>query len=937
MGVSYRQRTTWAVAVLLAALGVLWGGCGGSGDFSAGGGSGVPPPSGSDDSATSGEVTPAETQFEVNATTGEVKVKPLAGTQVQTQAILGGDALTYDSSRLLDQAGSPGRRVLQVKLTNRSGETLGRLTTRSGETLGGVSQGIRVLFSPIQTNADITPIAARVTVSTAVQYPSSPSPTFVNDVAVAPDGALVATGFNGAIGFVDRAVWAGGAPTSPSSHRRATISPAGTFSSIPSGLVVSPNGVIYALDETRLIRIVFRGGDPTLSASYRADVIAGATTPGTADGNGFVARFQGLRGVAFDSTGALVVADGDRLRRVSLVGADPDNDLDWNVAVVAGTTLSGFVDGGGASARFSQPTAAADPTVPDAWFAADSLNRAVRRIVYDGSGSRDDPANYAVTTVAGDSAIAGHQDGSGEEARFGSLQGITVDQGGAVYATAQTRLYRIRYTGSGDRGERTSYLVDTLVNGSGGPDGAGNVASLTDPRGLAVGPDGVLYVADEGNLRIARVTLPPPDVTDGNQPPGTTGTPGAVRLVDASGQMPNNVPYIAYPPLDDGSSASQDWTFDIAPGVHTFRFTVRALAPTEHPSYPQAFEGEVITLAGIGTAGFRDGPARAAAFSAPRYVAVDEAGALYVTDTNNHAVRRIGPDDTVTTITGGTEGFANGIGLAGRLRSPAGIAYAGDGVLLIADNGNNAIRRLELQTPAGSLLDGLARADASDPANWRLSTIAGTNTPSFADGPGQLARFNGPWGIASLDGRTVLVTDRANHRVRLLTFHGGDPNAAASWRVETLAGSGAPGTANGTGAAASFNQPTAVALGQDLSLYVVDIGTNRLRKVSQIGVVSTLLSAGLNQPTGLAVDNADTLYISSFGARVIQRLRPGGSLEALAGTGTAGGADGPAPSARFERPLGLGLGPDGTLYIVDQGRSTVRALQRSIVNQGPSG
>jgi sugar lactone lactonase YvrE len=128
------------------------------------------------------------------------------------------------------------------------------------------------------------------------------------------------------------------------------------------------------------------------------------------------------------------------------------------------------------------------------------------------------------------------------------------------------------------------------------------------------------------------------------------------------------------------------------------------------PPLDLSWRGSVIALAGDGVSGRRDGPAAHARFADPFGVAIDAAGQIFVTDAGEtNAIRRLAPDGVVSTVAGGTVGFADGTGAEARFDSPSGLAIDARGTLYVADTGNNAIRRV---TPDG-----------------RVTTLAGDGHP----------------------------------------------------------------------------------------------------------------------------------------------------------------------------------------------------------------
>jgi len=332
---------------------------------------------------------------------------------------------------------------------------------------------------------------------------------------------------------------------------------------------------------------------------------------------------------------------------------------------------------------------------------------------------------------------------------------------------------------------------------------------------------------------------------------------------------------------------------------------------------PAAASATVTTLAGTaGATGSADGTGAAARFAYPLNIACDAAGNLYVTDHLNLTIRKITLTGVVTTLAGkaGSMGSVDGRGAAVRFYSPDGIARDAAGNLYVTEFDGYTIRKI---TPAGQVttLAGKARA-------------AGT-----ADGTGAAARFNGPDGIACDTAGTLYVTDSGSNTIRRISPAG---------RVTTVAGkAGVMGSADGTGAAASFNGPSGIACDAAGNLYVADSGNNTIRKITPAGVVTTLAgkpgatgsadgvgpSATFNNPQGIACDAAGNLYVVDSQNCAVRKITPAGVVSTVAGkAGSVGKADGSGAAASFFAPTGIACDAAGNLYVTDTHNYTIRKI-----------
>jgi sugar lactone lactonase YvrE len=320
--------------------------------------------------------------------------------------------------------------------------------------------------------------------------------------------------------------------------------------------------------------------------------------------------------------------------------------------------------------------------------------------------------------------------------------------------------------------------------------------------------------------------------------------------------------------------------------------------------------GLTTTLAGNGSVGAADGAGAAASFNSPAGMAVDASGNVYVADQNNNTIRKITSAAVVTTFAGsGVSGAVDATGTAASFNVPFGLAVDASGNVYVGDVGNNKIRKI---TPAGV-----------------VTTFAGSGAQGAADGSGTAASFNGPAGVAADAAGNLYVADQVNNTIRKITPAG---------VVTTLAGSGAQGAADGAGTAASFNFPAGVAVDALGTVYVADQNSNTIRKITPAGVVTTLAGSGsasdadgsgtaasFNLPSAIAVDASGAVYVPDYGHK-IRQITQAGVVTTLAGGGSHGFADGIGAAASFYFPNGIAVDGRGNVYVADAFNHSVRKI-----------
>ncbi|HEY3129921.1 MAG TPA: IPT/TIG domain-containing protein [Acidobacteriota bacterium] len=743
----------------------------------------------------------------------------------------------------------------------------------------------------------------------------------------------------------------------------------------PTGVAVDPFGNIYATEpSTGQVKTILKNGNVVSAAQANANT------------------FSSPKGIAISQSGKVIVAEsGSSGREIryggpTLFSVAPQqvsnrggtqltikgtNFAPDTIVIVAGVVISNI------EVKDTQTISFIAPPLPSGPATLTVQNRGglAQSALLIKAVPLSQLSAGQITTVAGGASFAG----DGLVATAASIShpfGIAVDPAGNLYVadTFQNRIRKI----SAQTG------VITTVAGIGqfrftsdiGDDGPAVAAALTFPNGIAVDTVGNLFIADTAADRVRKVAAGTGVITTfagsgetgffGDNGPATganLNSPQAIA-VDASGNV-----FIA----------------------DTSNNRIRKVA---------AGTGIITTVVGSGQAGFSgdNGPATLAALNGPSGIAVDVVGNLFLADAGNHRIRKVSTSGIITTVAGsgpigeGAGGFSgdNGPATAAVLNTPFGVAVDATGNIFIADTGNHRIRKIGtdgiittvagnglaggsfsgddgpatlagLAAPIGVVVDAAGNFLIADTLNHRvrkvsagigatgtpiITTIAGNGQGGFVgdNGPATSAAFSVPIGIAFDSVGNLFIADTINNRIRKVD--------ASSGIIVTVAGTGELGFSGDGGAAVNARLffPFAVAVDRTGNLFIADTFNSLIRKVDTRGIITTVagdgevgftgdnspaVSAALSLPSSVAVDSAGNLFIADgnfaleIGNQRIRRVDARtGIITTVAGTGRRdfSGDGGLATLAAFDFPMGIAIDAGGNLFIADTNNDRIRKV-----------
>ena len=388
---------------------------------------------------------------------------------------------------------------------------------------------------------------------------------------------------------------------------------------------------------------------------------------------------------------------------------------------------------------------------------------------------------------------------------------------------------------------------------------------------------------------------------------GPKNTPVTITGTGFSTTASNNAVTINGKVCPVVNSTATQLTITIPPSAGSGKIKVTvAAANAESGNFEFVITTTVTTIAGSAL-GNADGQGVNAQFNTPFGITVDDTRTLFIADTRNHRIRKISPSGLVTTIAGSIAGFADGQGAAAQLNLPSHLVQNATGDLFVTDKENHKIRKIsntgavetyagtsqgfevkarqisKFDSPFGIVTNILGEIIVVDSKNFRIrnvpniggtNSVAGNSNAGITDGQGTAAQFTNPEGIEiDAAGNLYVADDGVSKLIRKISTTG---------LVTTLAG-GPAGFADGQGADARFSDVTDIAIDATGNLFVTD--KHRIRKISPTGLVTTIAgletagfadgdatTAQFNITAGIAIDQNGNLYVADSKNNRIRKI-----------------------------------------------------------------
>ena len=511
-------------------------------------------------------------------------------------------------------------------------------------------------------------------------------------------------------------------------------------------------------------------------------------------------------------------------------------------------------------------------------YIADTYNCRLREVTLDGK----------IKTIAGNSTCATTGDSNpASSAQLNYPQSVAVDSSGNIYVGEE---YRIRMIAAGTK------IITSFAGGSGTSTADGiqaTTAYIPLNPSLAVDRSHNLYFTDSAHARVRMISA-----TD-----GTVTTVAGTGLAGFGGD--GGLATSAALNNPNGVAVDATGKVYISDQINC---RIRMVDTS----------GRIATVAGATHYAGDLGQATSALLHQPQHAIKDAEGNLYISDTYNHAIRKVAPSGSITTIAGsGTCGYTGdqNPAVSAMLCYPAGLELDSNRNLYVADSGNYVVRRID--------------------SGGQITTYAGTGKygDSYNGSKAAAAQFRYPFGLAVDGTGNLYVSDALSFRVH---------KVAANGTVSLVAGTGTQGYLGdgGLATAAQLAYPTYLALdGSGSKLYIADALNNEVRKVEG-GIITTVAGARtccgtapdathtyIGQPGGIALDSSGNLYISAPNFSFIAQVS-GSAITVIAGNNrwAFAGDGGLALSASVNSPSGLWVDSSGDVYVADTGNNRIRKL-----------
>jgi sugar lactone lactonase YvrE len=745
-----------------------------------------------------------------------------------------------------------------------------------------------------------------------------------------------------------------------------------TFSS-PSAVATDGSGNVYVTDAgSGQIRIINQG-------TSLVNTVAGSINiAGSIDGVGSAAGFNNPYGLCVDGKGNLYVADygNEQVRKIIITGYAVYPALPAGLSLQSSSgTISGTPTAASAASNYY---VTAFNTAGSGWSKVNiavsgfpcityvtpqiySVNTPITPLSPSSSCGVVPQTTYGtVSTIAG-SGTAGISSGIGKAASFNYLNSVATDSKGNVYA-ADVRNNEIR---------KIDAITGAVTVFAGSPTGAAGYADcmagksttalFNQPYGVAVDSKDNVYVADYGNgaIRIIGQDLSVGTFTTGVGAPLSVAIDATDNVYVADGGYIKQILKVdqqtkAVTALGGGGAAGFIYAIGVAVDKN-MNVYVADVNANKIMKIDQTKTGvaSVSVYAGTGVQWSADGGLATATFNSPSAVATDGSGNVYVSDAGSGQIRIINQGSKqVNTVAGSINiaGSIDGVGAAAGFNSPQGLCVDGNGNLYVADMSNQQVRKIIITgyTVYPALPAGLSLASSSGIISG-TPTVASMGTDYFVSAFNSAGSGTFTVNIAVVNGSvppciTLSSTPPAYYGINtaitpIYLNNPCSPIPSQSYaNVTTFAGSGSLGSLDGPGTAASFNRPWGMAADAAGNIYVADISNNAIRKISSVGLVSTIsfsfqglagTPVNLNQPTGVAVDAAGNVYVADAYNNLVRKISPAGIMITLAGSGTAAFADGIGTAASFNFPSGVAVDAAGNVYVTDAKNYRIRVISPS--------